>query len=304
MEEIANVYESPIIYPTVIRHIIHEPIAEDKIAENNNLKNITSSNQDGSQKQHTQLNLNILPSPTEIISNKAMARLIQTKWALSTNIPCNIRMHVDGGANRSITNDRTQLIRYRNIKKYPMSGVAAGEPALVCTGLGYLPWQADNGEVVLVKCYYSERAAETIVSPNDIATNHIQDFVSWGQYSNLDTGTGRLEFHRRSNSPPLVFQLKLCNGLWYYTNNNDHDDFHTWTARCINGEPVIRKLSKLAEYVLYHYRYGCAGERDLSGVHHRVDNQPKLSKHAFFKCPTCCTFDDAMQMHQIFQLIY
>ena len=55
-------------------------------------------------------------------------------------------------------------------------------------------------------------------------------------------------------------------------------------------------MSKLGKYALYHFRYGCAGERDLLGVHHRVDNQPKLSKHAFFKCPTCCTFDSDRHM--------
>ena len=291
MEEIANAYGSKTLYPTAIRCLKNEPIMNDT----NPLPTI--SPQHNNNTQPTELKLNILNPTDDPVSNKAMARLIQSKWTLATNIPTNVRMHIDGGANRSITNDRSHLIRYRNIKKYPMSGVAADEPALVCTGMGYLPWQADNGEVVLVRCYYSERAAETIVSPNDIVTNHIQDFVSWGQYSNMDTGTGRLEFHRRSNAPPLTFNLRSSNGLWYYNNNNDHDDYTTWTARCIHGEqPVIRRMSKLGEYVLYHFRYGCAGERDLLGVHHRVDNQPKLSKHAFFKCPTCCTFTSDMQM--------
>lgn len=242
------VYLIVLLDPTVVRCFKNEPITDNL----NHTTLITKIKPTIQTNLPNLLGTSSLP-PTETISEKAMARLVQTKWNLGTIVPNNVHMHIDGGANRSITNDRSQLIRYRNIKKYPMSGVAANEPALVCTGLGYLPWQADNGEVVLVKCYYSERAAETIVSPNDIVTNHIQDFFSWGQYSNIDTGTGRLEFHRRSNSPPLTFNLHSHNGLWYYSNNNNHDDFPTWMARCLHGEPVIRRMSKLGEYVLYHF---------------------------------------------------
>lgn len=61
-----------------------------------------------------------------------------------------VRVHVDGGANRSITNNKDYLLSFRNIKKYPMSGVAAGDAALTCTSIGYLPWQSDTGKVVLV----------------------------------------------------------------------------------------------------------------------------------------------------------
>ena len=231
MEEIANAYGSTNLYPLPIRCIINESIVEEQLAEDIN-RNMAFHEASGTNQTHpTKLQLNILTPPSECLKPKAMARLMQTKWSLATTIPSNIRIHVDGGANRSITNDRSQLIKYRNIKKYPMSGVAAGEPALICTGLGYLPWQSDQGEIILVKCYYSEHAAETIVSPNDIVINHIQDFDSWGQHSNIDTGTGRLEFHRRSASPSLTYSLSSQNGLWYYTNKNNQDDFPTWTAR-------------------------------------------------------------------------
>jgi dUTP pyrophosphatase len=177
-----------------------------------------------------------------------------------------------------------------------MSGVAAGEPALVCTGIGYIPWSADNGDTVYVKCYYSEDAAETIVSPNDIVTSHIHDFISWEQYSNVDTGTGCLEFHRHDRTTPLTYTLSSSNGLWYYNNNHDDADYSMWVSHCLQGRPVVRHLSKAAEYHLYHFRYGCTGERDLSAVHHHTDNQPKLHKHAFFKCDTCCRTSGEYQM--------
>jgi hypothetical protein len=77
-----------------------------------------------------------------------------------------------------------------------MAGVAADVNALVCTGVGYLPLQADDGTMVLVKCYYSPDAAEAIISPTDVIVNNASDFTdAWSQYSNIDTGQGYIEFH-------------------------------------------------------------------------------------------------------------
>ena len=254
--------------------------------------------QDKQEHIYPQLTLNILEPQQDTLSDKATARLMQTTWSLANTTPDNMRIQIDGGANRSIMNDRSLLVRYRNIKKYPMSGVAAGEAALVCTGLGYIPWKDDNGELVFVKCYYSEAAAETIVSPNDIVTNQLHDFISWAQYSNVDTGVGRLELHRRNKNAPLTFQLTENNGLWYYNSKHDENGYKTWVSRCLHGQPTVRRLSKAAEYHLYHLRYGCAGERDLSMVHHHSDHQPKLHKHAFFKCDTCCRTTGEMQLQE------
>lgn len=101
-----------------------------------------------------------------------------------------IRVHIDGGANRSITNDISLLSNFKNIKRYSMQGVAANEPALYCAGIGLLPWKADNGDVIFVKCYYSEAAADTIISPTEVVINYITALNAWGQYSNIDTGEG------------------------------------------------------------------------------------------------------------------
>jgi hypothetical protein len=122
-------------------------------------------------------------------------------------------VHIDSGANGSITNLRDHLLHYRNIKKYPMSGVAAGDAALVCTGLGYLPWHADSGEVILVKCYYSPDAADTIISPTGIVINYHSDYDAWEQYSHIATGKGYIKFHRRDGTSEVTYNLTLSNGL-------------------------------------------------------------------------------------------
>jgi hypothetical protein len=92
-----------------------------------------------------------------------------------------ICIHVDGGANRSVTNNPDILTGYKNIKRYPLSGVSGDGPAIHCTGMGYLPWKSDTSETVYIKCYYSKDAAETIVSPTDVVANHITDVYAWGQ---------------------------------------------------------------------------------------------------------------------------
>jgi hypothetical protein len=157
-----------------------------------------------------------------------------------------------------------------------MSGVAAGEAALVCTGVGYLPWQSNTGKVVLVKCYYSSDAADTIIFPTDIVVNNISDYNAWSQYSSADTGMGYITLHCRGDSTPLTFNLTSSNGLWYHNNSHNITDYHTWSAHHCAGHPIIHRLNKAAEYSLAHLRYGCASQQSLSVVHHNLDNQPKL----------------------------
>jgi hypothetical protein len=114
-------------------------------------------------------------STSDNYKEKAIIRILNNSSITLTSVET-FRVHVDGGANRSITNDSTNLQNYKNIKKYPISGVAAGEAALTCTGVGYFPWQADTGKVVLVRCFYSPDAADTILSPTDIVVNNIHEY--------------------------------------------------------------------------------------------------------------------------------
>jgi len=124
------------------------------------------------------------------------------------------RLHLDGGANMSLTNDETKLINFRHIKKHAIAGVADGAPALHATGIGYLPWRSDHGRTILIKCYYSHQAAETVISPNDVVLNHITDFSGWTQYSNVDEGKGYIAFHHRGSNQQTTFRLECQNGLW------------------------------------------------------------------------------------------
>lgn len=41
--------------------------------------------------------------------------------------------------------------------------------------LGLLPWKADTGKTIFIKCYYSSNVAETIITPTDVVHLNLQD---------------------------------------------------------------------------------------------------------------------------------
>jgi hypothetical protein len=128
-------------------------------------------------------------------------------------------IHIDGGSNRSVSNDRSLLIHYRNIKKTTMNCASQEGPILTCTGERYLPWRANSGQYLFVKCLYSPEVAETILLPTDVCLTYNVDFNAWSQYSNMDTGKGTIRFIPRDNSQcveSLYFTTYQTNGLWYW----------------------------------------------------------------------------------------
>ncbi len=145
----------------------------------------------------------------------AIARVLKNSQN-HTDLQHSICIHVDGGANRSVTNNPDILTGYKNIKRYPLSGVSGDGPAIHCTGMGYLPWKSDTSETVYIKCYYSKDAAETIVSPTDVVANHITDVYAWGQHCNIDTGKGWLKLYYRDGAAPITYHLVNQNNLWYH----------------------------------------------------------------------------------------
>lgn len=214
---------------------------------------------------------------------KAVARAM-TKTNTAT-LPENVRVHVDGGANRSVTNNIHCLTGYRDIKKYPLNGVSGDGPAVYCTGVGYLPWKADSNATVYIKCYYSKDAAETIVSPTDVVINHLTDIHAWGQHCNIDTGKGWLKLYYRDGSSPITYNLYNKNNLWYHLGQGCTIDDLTYTIN--NTTPTVCRLNSHAQYELQHQRLGHPGTRVMSIAHLHIDDLPHLKPHEFYKCATC-----------------
>lgn len=173
----------------------------------------------------------------------------------------------------SVTPNHELLINYRHIKKHAISGVADGAPALYATGLGYLPWRAKSGITVLVKCCYSEYAADTIISPTDVVINKFADFNAWSQFANVETGKGYIAFHHRDGKDTTTFPLTSHNGLWYYQTTG-LTDFRPHFVYGEHGPSTVMRITKQGEWQLYHYRFGCAGEDNMEDVDKHVENCP------------------------------
>jgi len=76
-----------------------------------------------------------------------------------------IKMHMDGGANRSVTDDLRLLNNVRNITPYVMSGAQKDDASIVCTKVGYISLMCQGQGVIKVRTFFSPDIAETIISP-------------------------------------------------------------------------------------------------------------------------------------------
>ena len=85
------------------------------------------------------------------------------------------------------------------------------------------------------------------------------------------------------------FPLVSINRLWY-NQAVGYSDYHT--CRLLDADtnqeiPTIRKLSKAAEYELFHHRFGHPGDDTMKELHKHVDGCPVLRGNAFYKCKCC-----------------
>lgn len=197
----------------------------------------------------------LLPTST----HKAVLRAVEHRSTIHHHHPHTIQVQVDGGANRSVTNDHSILTGFCYIKKYPLNGISGDGPAVYCTGMGYLPWKSDTNETVFIKCYYCAEVAETIISPTDVVVNHITDINAWGQYCNVDTGQGWIRLYYKDKRPPITYNLTSTNNLWYHIGDGCTFEDFDLTQQCTT--PVIRRLTNEGQYELYQQRLGHPGER-------------------------------------------
>jgi len=90
-----------------------------------------------------------------------------------------------------------------------MMGVNQQEVALTCTGKGYLPWQEETGDILLVPCFYSPAAADTIISPTDVVLSYPNIHMAFSHYGNCTTGTGSVTFYCTQGTTHAVYPLVM-----------------------------------------------------------------------------------------------
>ena len=199
-----------------------------------------------------------------------------------TPLQSSFQLHVDGGANRSITADKTLLMHYRDIKAYAIHGVHKDDAALTCTGMGYLPWRSPDGTLILIKCLYSKDAADTIISPTDIVHTHYPTYIGWTQHSDLSKKSGYIDFIS-SNEKRTRYPLIEANNLWYSVTSTiqDYPMIHQ------DKQPTVNRLTGAGFYALIHARMGHPGQTIMATLHQHVDGVPKMRSHPLYKCETC-----------------
>ena len=204
----------------------------------------------------------------------------------------NMRMHLDGGANRSVTDDLRLLNSVRDIPEYRMHGAQKGEADITCTKVGYLKLMCRGRGVINVRTFYSPHISETILSPGDITKSPDNNFSLWDQHCNLDTGTGCIRFSSRTGLQQATVDTKMLNGLWYATQSfldciePEYDD---WMDTPESMTPVLRRLSKAATHELWHQRLCHPGESVTNNISKATEGVPNLShgRNEFYKCETC-----------------
>ena len=193
-------------------------------------------------------------------------------------------VQVDSGANRSITNTKDLLSRYESTTQaYNIYGVGKDEVAVQCTGKGFLPWQSENGDILYIPCYYSEQAADTIISPTDVVLSHKHLYSGWAQFAHVNTGRGHITFYRIDGTNHTSYPLHMDNGLWFHDNI-----FPTPNNTSTSTEhAVIHRLTNQARYELFHQRCCHCGKRKLDILHKHIQGIKPLKGNAFHLCQSC-----------------
>ena len=198
------------------------------------------------------------------------------------------RLQVDGGANRSLTNNKHLLSKYQQTQTYNIYGVTKDEIALQCTGKGYLPWHSDNGDILYIPCYYSSDAAETIISPTDVVMAHRHLYTGWAHFAHITTGRGHVTFYRLDGTNHTTNSLKMTNGLRYHESSQpSFNSDGTPTSPTDTQHAVVHRLSSQARYELYHQRLGHCGKRKMDVLHRHIQGLQQLKGNAFHLCQSC-----------------
>ena len=95
---------------------------------------------------------------------------------------------------------------------------------------------------------------------------------------------GFLNFIHRNGLDNSRFYMFMENILWYSQEWYQEVPVHMEQRIRSKRWEVVRKLSKVVEYELWHQRLGHPGKRVMSQIHKSVKGDPKLKGNYFYKC--------------------
>jgi hypothetical protein len=191
----------------------------------------------------------------------------------------------DGGANRSVTSSKSILVHYEDIANYGINGVKEGVTAITCTGRGFIPWRANSGEIILVRCLYCKDASGTILSPSDVNSQYSHRYGGWTMTTDLDSKTGKFSLIARDGINHLHFTSYSENNLWYHYLDQVTEEEYAKLGPMTTA--VVNTLSNAANYELWHNRLGHPGQSIMSIIHNHASGIPKLKRNKFYSCSSC-----------------
>ena len=199
-------------------------------------------------------------------------------------VPIQLLLHHDTGANRSVTNDLSILNNVQSIPPYNIKGVNATEGFIQCTMKGILNIQCSDGSTIPVPTYHSEHVEGTIISPTELCMHNFINYPNFKQDCDVSSGTGTLSFYHPHVSRQANIDLVMKNGLWFSLQRKrkriEHID---------NQQGYVKTLTPEAEYEMWHQRLAHPGKKVMQYVSQCVDGIPELHKkrHQLYHC-LCC----------------
>ena len=141
-------------------------------------------------------------------------RIMKLKSKLTNKIQiCTDKVQSNTGANQAVTNNKESMYIYSDIDPYPIGGVTADKVAIVCTGHGLLPWQAREGNIVMVRTMYCREVNGTIISPTTVVQQNQDQYHGFTIESNCNSGSGILTLQNRNGKQNSTYSMTLQNGL-------------------------------------------------------------------------------------------
>ena len=193
------------------------------------------------------------------------------------------RLQVDGGANRSVTNNRDCLHTYWDIKPYTIGGIGSG---IVCTGKGIFHLICDDDLVIPITMFFSSQATETVISPTDAVFSNSTSFDSWWQMADCATGTGHLRFYKSNEITIATIPLVMRNRLWYLEQDITSTVYRAKIA--FASDAFVHSMYGSTLHNLWHHRLCHAGQFATFNIDKVVDGVPSLRKrNPFFSCHDC-----------------
>ena len=193
------------------------------------------------------------------------------------------RLQVNGGANRSVTNNRDYLHTSWDITPYKISGIGSG---IACTAKGIFNIVCDDGSIIPVEMFYSAAATETVVSPTDTVFSNSDQFDSWWQISNCQTGGGELRFYKTDGITRCCVPLRMRNRLWYFDQDASSTLYRAKIAS--SSDAFVHAIHGSTLHHLWHHRLCHAGVAVTDHIDKVVLGVPSLRRrNPLFSCQDC-----------------